>query len=187
MVELAILLVSDGRSIQSLCKWYCYELPDNLITYYCEQDVAWCYRCEAYVLAERLPTLSEIQNEIDRLEALRPRWNELDAEFAKRINSISERYRHENQLKEWLAILAWRTNRKSPAKCLSCGSITGFRVIAESEEFEDPLGRGKVRIGNDPYCAGVLVNRGPPCQIDAEGNVQLISEYGFPVRLSRRD
>jgi len=85
---------------------------------------AWCHRCERFVEVERLYTLEEIQARIDELDSLH---------------------------QVWTAARQWRENRKSPPRCLECGSVSAMVVVPEGEDVPHPAGKCMVRIGGGDH------------------------------------
>jgi hypothetical protein len=78
-------------------------------------SAAWCHRCEDFVSIERLPTLASIEERIQRVEASH------DAEQART-----------QKLQRWQMANEWLQNRKSPPRCLACGSVTGVVSLKDA-------------------------------------------------------
>jgi len=128
-------------------------------------------QCESFVRIEELPTIGMIQEELDRLDSIRLEWPALDAgkqkEYDEKGWPISVGSYHENRHRVWLAKLEWRKSRKSPPKCLVCGSVFGIQRLPQDEEFNHPRGGGSVRISG----TGILGGGPPPTFFfDGEGN-----------------
>lgn len=84
---------SQQEFLTHLSRW-AYLFPDGQIHRVLAKP-AWCERCGQIVHAEDLPSVDEIEEKAVRLPFYK--WN-----------------------LEWL--VAWRSTRQSPGKCLSCGS-----------------------------------------------------------------
>jgi hypothetical protein len=175
MPELEVRYVNNGHAIAGFCGTYFYRLPTGAQFLFFDVDVAWCWGCEEFVLVERLQSEQSIQAEVERLAACRAEWPALDekirAEWPE-IERLSKEknlpllnsFFHEHQYKMAVTILAWRQSRKSPPHCLMCGSITGIRILPQDDEFEHPVGRGKLRITTGTF------DLGGHYYLDGEGN-----------------
>jgi hypothetical protein len=88
-----------------------YRLADGS-TLGIEQEVAWCEQCGSFGVVEILPSVEE----------LRERLQELQTPTQKHYFI----YRTDDAIKgvidELRVRLRWRESRKSPARCLACGS-----------------------------------------------------------------
>lgn len=98
---------------------YYYRLS-NGIEYPLKHDYAWCHQCESFVECEHLESIAEIEQKL--AESL-----------------VNQEY--------WTAILDWRRRRKTPPRCLTCGSFFAIHVLPESGAIEHPDGNCLVEMG----------------------------------------
>lgn len=107
-----------------------YRLPDGS-RLHVRQRECWCPRCDCFVFAEDVPSLTDLEAELARL--MNP-----DEELHQVLTFLEVTI--ENQIAETQARIEWRRNRKTPPKCLHCGStnITILPNVRESEEFRHP-------------------------------------------------
>ncbi len=136
-----------------------YRIADS-IEFSMDVEIAWCHRCEEFVECERLYTEQEIQDSIDKIAA----WDWED-EDSHRIASWVERARNYPDSSDgipmdltcqalydaWVAALAWRKARKTPPRCLECGSFFAIVVIPHGKDVPHPGGDGLVRIGGGEH------------------------------------
>ena len=109
------------------------------------QQPAWCSNCGRFVLAEEVPSVEQLEEEIAKFRAGTPEtlrvWD-----FVSYGAPVVER------VAELLRRVEWRWGRTSPPRCLHCGSVgpetvpmsgefahpqTGERVVAESNGWVD--------------------------------------------------
>lgn len=103
---------------------------------------AWCHQCDGIRYVERIPDIKEIKQELRRSFWNVSKWGE----GIWRCTGATSRRHHRRVLK---SILAWRRNRKSPPRCLCCGSLD-FEVFSGDLEFQ---GIGTVP---HPGCGGTI-------------------------------
>ncbi|WP_164103818.1 hypothetical protein [Candidatus Laterigemmans baculatus] len=104
-----------------------YRMPDGKLLHV-RQTECWCPKCNRIAMAERVETLAELEDEIERLR----NPDEDESRMIKFIGKpISER------IAELELRTKWRRNRISPAKCLHCGS-TQVIPIPRKDEFKHP-------------------------------------------------
>lgn len=144
-----ILCATNGVRLASFLNWsrYLYRLDDGVELPF-TTDYAWCHRCERFVECERLYSVDEIQRHIDDLIATKATWGEEDAhlsdKYAQLGISLPNGLEREACYKRWVAALGWRQERKSPPRCLECGSFFAIKVLPDSGEFPHPAGNGTV-------------------------------------------
>lgn len=111
-------------------------------------DYAWCHRCERFVEAERLYSLDEIQHEIDKLSATQGQWANLDADvmdfYAKEGREMPREFIQQVRYDTWVTAFSWRRNRKTPPRCLRCGSFFAIKFIPRCEVIPHPRGDGSI-------------------------------------------
>ena len=92
-----------------------YRLPDGTKLHIWQQP-AWCAHCRRFVIAEEIPSVEALQQEIARFRSADPdtlgTWAFVSngAPVAERIAELS-RY------------VQWRRGRQSPPRCLECGAV----------------------------------------------------------------
>ncbi len=174
MFDLEVISLSNRPGVGGVFYGdYAYRVLDGTEFPFFGVDVAWCCGCDDFVLAERLETIDSIQSEIEKLNSVRTKWATLDAEMLNHwaengISLPSDSFKNWHQTRYDIrkATLAWRKSRKSPPKCLTCGSVFGIRILPLHEDIEHPLGRGIIRIQG----RGVLGGRPPQVTFfDGEG------------------
>ena len=104
-----------------------YRMPDGSLLHV-RQKVCWCPVCEQLDMAEQIPSLVELEAELAKL--LDP-----DEEQLRLIAFTQEPL--EELISEARARIEWRRHRKSPARCLRCGS-TDLTHIPDQNEFPHP-------------------------------------------------
>ena len=132
----------------------------------------WCSRCEGFVEIERLYTDQDIHQKLGDLDAMRNDWAKIDAEAierAKRLGKVVANVQTRlMRFEAWQSALAWRKNRKSPPRCLKCGSFFAVTVLPEWEEVPHPGGSGAIIVTYDGTLGITPVDR-PPVYFDSEG------------------
>jgi hypothetical protein len=116
------------------------------------QQPAWCAACRRFVIAEAVPSVEALEEEIglDRSGDLDPDTLHI-REFVYG-KSVEER------IAELLRYVAWRQGRRGPPRCLECGAIDPIPVPI-SGEFTHPGPGERVVVGNRgwadaaPWCA----------------------------------
>lgn len=121
-----------------------------------DDDAVWCFHCDRLVNGEVLPPLASLRENLKEMkERLRNRRR--DAREAQRVFNTSaqsdandlasierERHRAERNLAEAKALVRWRRWRKSPPRCLQCGSTAIAALPSGRNEFPHPAGRGMI-------------------------------------------
>jgi hypothetical protein len=122
-----------------------YEMPDGS-KLHLRQSECWCPKCDRITMAEDIPSLTELEVELNRF--LNPSADDLQT-FQFLGLSIEE------QTEEARKRIEWRLARKSPGKCLCCGS-TEIVTLPEVEVFQHPnTGELVVVVGRGFADAGV--------------------------------
>jgi hypothetical protein len=163
---------------------YCYRLDDGVV-FPVDVAYAWCHRCERFVECKRLYSTDEIQRRIDELVATKENWAEQDARAAERFaqwgGDLRDDLKREACYKRWVAALAWRQNRKSPPRCLECGSFFAITILPDSKEVPHPAGNCTIIVGGGSHAS---VSGFPDYVFfNAEG-IKIKTRAGIP-RLSR--
>lgn len=104
-----------------------------------DQQPAWCPACLCFVLAERLPEVAELERSLAAV---------LGGERKQQLDVLGRSV--EQEASELTRRIAWRRGRRSPPRCLHCGSddvtplpiandfshpATGERVVVTSSGF----------------------------------------------------
>ncbi len=121
-----------------------YRLPNGAKLHILQQ-AAWCPVCRAFVIAEELPSVESLEEEIRLFQTGDP--NQLRIwEFVSNGAPVEDR------IAELRRRIEWRRSRISPPRCLHCGNLeivpipeigefrhpqTGERVIVTSSGFAD--------------------------------------------------
>jgi hypothetical protein len=121
-----------------------YRLADGS-TLHILQQPAWCPVCRRFVIAESVPGVEQLEEEIARFRSADPDTLQMWA-FASDGGPVTER------VAELLRYIEWRKGRQSPPRCLECGAVgpvpvpmsgefvhpgTGERVVAGRSGFAD--------------------------------------------------
>lgn len=109
------------------------------------QQSAWCPACNRFVIAEQLPSVEELEQELVNHRSADPKTLRTWA-FVSNGSPVAER------IAELLRYIAWRQRRQSPPRCLECGAVdpvpiptsgafthprTGERVVVINSGFAD--------------------------------------------------
>lgn len=153
---------------------YYYRLgPDERLIF--EWQLGWCRRCEEFVKMEELPTLRRVDAEIEKLESCRRDRDRIDA---KNHACYSEAYpTQEDTLETWLRKRRWIQDRKSPPRCLECGSVFGVVALDSLPTTDDNVrphpglpGR-TIKVGAIGHCSPEsLPDTRREIEYDPEGN-----------------
>lgn len=108
------------------------------------QDPAWCEDCDRFVMAESIPSVEFLKDELDKLRSGDPETVQIWA-FVSNGQPLSDRITVlEKRIK-------WRIGRVNPPRCLVCG---GFHIVAlpGSIEFPHPKTGELVVEENSGFC-----------------------------------
>jgi hypothetical protein len=103
-----------------------YRLPDGSLLFVRQTD-CWCAKCHGFEVAEDIPNCIELETDLRRLangdedERL---WIRYGTPTKELFDDLRRR-------------IEWRRTRRSPPKCLHCGS-TNIVVVPEGDEFAYP-------------------------------------------------
>jgi hypothetical protein len=142
---------TNGQRLASFAMWWptYHYLLDTGVEFPLDVAYAWCHQCEHFVECERLYSLEEIEDQLATRGSSRDQWAQIDAEWAERYSrdvppdiqtklpkSLTQSALHAM----WSAALEWRKNRRSPPRCLECGSFFAIHVLPESGSVRHPGG-----------------------------------------------
>lgn len=121
-----------------------YRLPDgNLL--HVRQTECWCPNCNQIDIAERIQSIVELEKELELL-----RNPDDDDEEAFMLALLSDPI--EERIADLELRLIWRRERKSPAKCLRCGS-TEIVPLPDSKEFSHPATGERVVVAGHGFAS----------------------------------
>ena len=115
------------------------------------QQPAWCPACSRFVIAEELPSIEELEEEIAR-------YRTGDRNTLQKWAFVSDGSPIAQRIDELLRYVAWRQGRQSPPRCLECGAVDPI-PIPMSGDFAHPRTGERVVVGNSgfadtaPWCA----------------------------------
>lgn len=104
----------DGESDEHMICFHLtlnYRLADGSLLHV-EQEAAWCERCACFGSAELVPSVEDLRNRIRDLQTPNNKVRSFfrtEAAIGRAIAELETR-------------LKWRGDRRSPARCLRCGS-----------------------------------------------------------------
>jgi hypothetical protein len=136
-------LPESGRSESVLWSAFIhYRLADGSKLHIWQRP-AWCSVCRRFVIAEDVPTIDSLEEQIAKLRSGDPKTL-LEWEFVSNGSPVAER------VAELLRYVEWRQVRKSKPRCLECGAI-GPIPIPMSGEFSHPSTGERVVVGNSGF------------------------------------
>jgi hypothetical protein len=91
---------------------------------------AWCPACERFVVAEDIPSVVSLEEELRGLQAG-------DSDLLDKWEFVSNGAPVEQRIAELRRRIKWRRGRRSPPRCLHCGSL-GIVPIPGSGELTHP-------------------------------------------------
>ena len=149
MFPIQIKRPKNNHVIKEFCQEnnYKYRFPDGSMVPM-QVQYAWCHRCEQFVEAERLYTQEEIQQWLDKLEAVRYKWPKIDAGellwWKVQGKPLSEFRTKLQKYEAWKTALLWCKRRKSTPRCLECSSFTAVVILPQYEEIAHPDDEGEI-------------------------------------------
>ncbi len=103
----------------------------------------WCFSCKCASAGEAIPEVGHFEETLRRFEEAGIDDDDKDgARFTRRDPAAS----HAEKLQRWRAGLRWRTARRSPPRCLKCGSVSITSLSFEDDSFEHPECGGRFRV-----------------------------------------
>ncbi len=152
-------------------------------------ELAWCHACRRVVQAEKFVGVEEIRQELLRTGDWLPfsldrygegEWVHLEY-WLSRVDSKclnSARTRRKAYVRLLRSMLRWRRERRSPPRCLTCGST-------KLEYFTAGDGVSVFATLVHPGCGGVISFRGYCIDIVIGGDVAEYSPEGLEIPLDR--
>lgn len=140
----------DGRTFDCGICGYSRALPSRIRFYETPDELpvlawpCWCWSCDAVSLAEKIPGLAEI---VDHCRA----WKRRDRKFKYSLPYAPlglksyDDGRHDYAIDYYDSLFAWRKERKSPGRCLYCGSVRVGFARDQYGMFEHPHCGGMIR------------------------------------------
>ena len=150
---------TNGVHLASFPIWGQYHYRDDSgAEFPLQVDYAWCRRCERFVECELLPSIDELQSNVAALASANQIWREIDADKRKYWRETFGRDLPANLTQAslhsmWSSALHWRQTRKTPPRCLECGSFFAISVLPESQDVRHPGGTCLVRVGGGTHAS----------------------------------
>jgi hypothetical protein len=119
-----------------------YRLADGSKLHILQQP-AWCAACRRFVIAEEVPSVEALEEEIARYRSADPDTLQKWA-FVSNGAPVAER------VAELLRYVEWRKGRQSPPRCLECGVVHPLH-IPMTGEFAHPGTGERVVIGSSGW------------------------------------
>jgi hypothetical protein len=119
-----------------------YRLADGTKLHILQQP-AWCANCNRFVIAEELPSIEALEEEITS-------YRSNDRDKLRMWAFVSMDAPVENRIAELSQYVTWRRGRRSPPRCLQCGSIDPV-PIPMNGEFAHPRTGEKVEVGDKGF------------------------------------
>lgn len=130
-------LCDEGWSHFITIGLFVYRLPDSRYAWI-DRDFRWCNGCESFSAVERLPSESELQADLIKAQ------DELTQIRKKKADFGTIRL-YKKSVQEQKASIDWKKVRKSPPRCLFCGSSDVF----ENEITKHPECGGEIKRNTD--------------------------------------
>jgi hypothetical protein len=119
-----------------------YRLADGT-KLHIPQQPAWCSACSRFVIAEELPSVEALEEEITR-------YRSADRDTLQKWAFVSNGSPAGDRIDELLRYIGWRQGRQSPRRCLECGAVDPV-PIAVSGEFAHPRTGERVVVGDSGF------------------------------------
>jgi hypothetical protein len=104
-------------------------------------DPVWCQECKIVTEGETIPTLADLDEKIKQRERLGAEIR-VDAIFEKRFDRNNPPDRPQQiELADLHLRRNWRLSRKSPPRCLRCGSTNIIALAHDKPVFDKNSGR----------------------------------------------
>jgi len=107
------------------------------------QQPAWCSACDRFVIAEEVPSVEALEEEIVR-------YGFGDRDTLQQWAFVSNGAPAKERVAELLSRVQWRHGRQAPPRCLECGAV-GPIPIPMSGEFTHPLTGERVVVGSSGW------------------------------------
>jgi hypothetical protein len=133
-----------------------YQMPGD-VRVTIRHQFAWCRVCGMVVVAERLPTSDQLTKELADVEQMA---NERPDVFASPVETAQEGIDRER--KQLLCLIQIIEDRRSPERCLQCGSTSIIPIppLDEDDEDEDDWQDECFNKIEHPNCGGLLTLNG---------------------------
>jgi hypothetical protein len=119
-----------------------YRLADGSKLHILQQQ-AWCAACRRFVVAEEVPSVEALEEEIAR-------YRSGDPETLRMWLFVSNGTPVADRVAELLRYVEWRKGRQSPPRCLACGMADPV-PIPTSGEFAHPGTGERVVVGSSGF------------------------------------
>lgn len=155
IVELRFIETGHSEFV-SFSSLYNYHLADGSRLHVIQQ-VAWCRDCGRFVLAEYLPSIEELQEELAG-------YRSGDREWIERWVFVSDGKPVAIRIAELKRYREWRLTRQSPPRCLECG-MTDITPSPMDREFPHPATGEHLVVGTN----GFTTTPSQPAEYSPEG------------------
>jgi hypothetical protein len=119
-----------------------YRLADGSKLHILQQP-AWCRACRRFVVAEEVPAVEALEEEIAR-------YRSADPDTIRKWAFISNGAPVAERIAELLRYVEWRKGRQSPPRCLECGTASPVPVPMDGE-FSHPGTGERVVVGSSGF------------------------------------
>ena len=130
-----------------------YELANGTHIDFCSSPV-WCRQCDEFTDGESIEVLEEIDRQI---ADLRYPTSELFG-FIRESGTDSIGVEGIRFITELEKRRRWRDRRKSPPKCLTCGSME-IVLLPDKVAVTNPTGSGWIEVTVTGHCSTLFMNR----------------------------
>jgi hypothetical protein len=119
-----------------------YRLVDGT-RLHIRQRPAWCGACRRFVIAEDVPSVEALEEEIAR-------YRSADPDTLQKWAFVSNGVPVAGRIAELLRYIEWREGRSSPPRCLECGAVDPV-PIPMGGEFAHPATGERVVVGSSGW------------------------------------
>ena len=143
---------------------YRYVLPDNK-RLPSDAIPTWCFNCDGIRDSEQLPTVERLSEWLAELETNGLDERELKDKASFLRMKVDPQQEYENEIARRRAALNWRSERRSPPRCLVCGGINHSPIQWSDRGCDHPGCTGTFTTQLEYHSAQVIY-----WEVDAEGN-----------------
>jgi hypothetical protein len=107
------------------------------------QQPAWCAACGRFVIAEEIPSVEALEEEIARFRSA-------DHDTLQKWAFVSDGAPVAERVADLVRYVAWRQPRQSPPRCLECGAVNPIPIPMDGE-FAHPRTGERVVVGSSGF------------------------------------
>jgi len=111
------------------------------------QTPAWCPTCGRFALAEDIPSIQSMEDEIRKIDGC-------DAKTVQTWAFVSNGRRIEELRMDFCLRIEWRRNRINPPRCLECGGFGTIAIQIHGEFLHPSTGEPVIEVGSGWADAG---------------------------------